>query len=73
MAYTLSVEEFELLRLARLLGGAKKVKELLKILEKHNTNVDDLINYLKSVDYKVPSQLELRVEELEKRISALES
>lgn len=61
------------IKVSKLLGGAKKVKELLKILEKHNTNLDDLINYLKSVDYKVPSQLELRVEELEKRISALES
>jgi len=71
MAY--SVEEFELLRSARLLGGAKKVKELLKILEKHNIDVENLISYLKSIDYKVPNPLELRVAELEKRVSALES
>jgi len=73
MAYTLSTEEFELLKSARLLGGAKKVKELLKVLEKHNIDVENLISYLRSIDYKVPNPLELRVAELEKRVSALES
>jgi len=73
MAYTLSTEEFELLKSARLLGGAKKVKELLKILEKHNIDVENLISYLKSIDYKVPNPLELRVAELEKRVSDLEA
>jgi len=72
MAYTLSTEEFELLKSARLLGGAKKVKELLKVLEKYNIDVENLISYLKSIDYKVPNPLELRVAELEKRVSALE-
>jgi len=71
MAY--SVEEFELLRLARLLGGAKKVKELLDSLEKHKINVENLINYLKSINYKIPNPLESRLAELEKRISALEA
>ena len=72
MAYTLSTEEFELLRSARSLGGAKKVKELLKILEKHNVEIENLINFLKSIDYKIPNPLEARLAELEKRVSALE-
>jgi hypothetical protein len=41
-------------------------------LEKHNIDVENLINYLKSVDYKVPSPLESKLVELERRVSALE-
>jgi hypothetical protein len=47
-------------------------KDLLESLEKHKIIIEDLLNYLKSVDYKVPSPLELRLTELEKRVSALE-
>jgi hypothetical protein len=54
-------EEFELWALIRRLGGARKVRELLEGLEKHNVKIDDLLNYLKSVDYKVPNPLEVRI------------
>jgi hypothetical protein len=65
-------EEFELWVSIRRLGGAKKVKELLDSLEKHNVKIDDLLNYLKSVDYKIPNPLEMRITELESRVSILE-
>jgi hypothetical protein len=65
-------EEFELWALIKRLGGARKVRELLEGLEKHNVKIDDLLNYLKSVDYKVPNPLEVRISDLEKRVSALE-
>jgi hypothetical protein len=65
-------EEFELWATIRRLGGGKKVKELLDSLEKHNVKIDDLLNYLKSIDYKIPNALETRIAELEKRVSKLE-
>lgn len=65
-------EEFELWALIKRLGGARKVRELLEGQEKHNVKIDDLLNYLKSVDYKVPNLLEVRILDLEKRVSALE-
>jgi len=71
MSY-LSPEEYELYRLARTLGGVFKAKELLKTMHDKNMSVDSLLAYLKSIEYKVPSPLEGRIEDLERRISILE-
>jgi len=71
MSY-LSSEEYELYRLARTLGGVSKAMELLKIMHKRNISVDDLLAYLKSIDYKVPSPLERKINDLERRILTLE-
>lgn len=71
MSY-LSPEEYELYRLARTLGGASKAKELLKTMHDKDISVDSLLAYLKSIEYKVPSPLEGRIEDLERRISILE-
>lgn len=67
-----SPEEYELLRLARILGGTSKVKELLQTMKNNNVNVDALLDYLKGTGYKVPSPLESKIEDLEKRVSILE-
>jgi len=67
-----SPEEYELLRLARILGGAPKVKELLQAMKNNDMNVDALLDYLKSIGYKVPSPLESKIGNLERRISILE-
>jgi hypothetical protein len=69
----LTPEEYEIWASIRRLGGAKKVKELLESLEKYNLKIEDLLKYLKSIDYKVPTSIESRLAELEKRVSALES
>jgi len=66
------LEEFELLRLARILGGVSKVKTLLQMMRDHNIPVDTLMSYFKSMEYKIPSPLERRIEELEKRFAALD-
>ena len=71
MSY-LSPEEYEFYRLARTLGGVSKAKELLKIMHDKNIGVDNLLAYLKSIEYKVPSPLESRIEDLARRISILE-
>ncbi|MEM2915454.1 MAG: hypothetical protein QXH91_08680 [Candidatus Bathyarchaeia archaeon] len=65
-------EEYELLRLARILGGVSKIKELLQVMKDKNITVDALLAYLKSTGYKLPSSLEGKIEELEKRIIILE-
>jgi len=65
-------EEYELLRLARILGGVPKVKALLQAMKDNNIITDTLMLYLKSMNYKIPSPLERRVEELEKRLEALD-
>ena len=67
-----SPEEYELLRLARILGGTSKVKELLQTMKNNNVNVDALLDYLKNTGYKVPSPLESKIKDLEKRVSILE-
>jgi hypothetical protein len=65
-------QEYELLRLARIIGGKAKTKELLESINDHKISIDTLLTYMKSVDYKIPSPLENRVRELERRISTLE-
>jgi len=67
-----SPEEYELLRLARILGGTSKVKELLQALKNSNIDVGMLLDYLKGIGYKVPSPLETKIEDLERRVSILE-
>lgn len=66
-----SLEDFELLTSARRLGRSK-VKELLQIMKNNNIAVEVLLNYLKSIEYKVPSSLEGKMRDLERRISVLE-
>lgn len=65
-------EEYELLALARNLGGVAKIKALLQAMKDNNIAADALMLYLKSMNYKIPSSLERRVEELEKRLLALD-
>ena len=67
-----SPEEYELWMLIRKLGGTKKIKEFLESLEKHNVKIDTLQKYLESLDYKVPSPLEARISDLERRLLELE-
>ena len=67
-----SPEEFELLRLTRVLGGTSKVHELLKVMKNNDITVGALLVYLKSIEYKIPSSLDNRIAELERRISTLE-
>ena len=71
MSY-LQPEEYELLRLARILGGTSKVKGLLQVMKDNNISTDTLMSYLKSMQYKIPSQIERRIEELEKRLAVLD-
>ena len=71
MSYV-SPEEYEFYRLARVLGGVSKAKELLKTMHDKNISVDNLLAYLKSVEYQVPSPLESKMENLERRMSILE-
>jgi len=74
MSYTTSLtrEELEIYTLTRILGGSSKVKELLKIMHDKNISADSLLAYLRSIEYKVPSPLEGKIEDLERRISMLE-
>jgi hypothetical protein len=71
MSYV-SPEEYEFYTLARTLGGVSKAKELLKTLHDKNISVDNLLAYLKGIEYKVPSPLESKIEDLERRMSILE-
>jgi len=71
MSY-LSPEEYKLYRLARTVGGVSKVMELLQAMHKKKISTDNLLAYLKSIDYKVPSPLERKVDDLERRILSLE-
>ena len=71
MSYV-SPEEYEFYRLARVLGGVSKAKELLKTMHDKNISVDNLLAYLKSVEYQVPFPLESKIEDLERRMSILE-
>ena len=71
MSY-LSSDEYAFYSLARTLGGVSKVKELLEIMHDKNISVDSLLAYLKSIGYQVPSPLESKIEDLERRISILE-
>ena len=71
MSY-LSSEEYALYSLARSLGGVSKVKEFLEIMHDKNISVDSLLAYLESVGYKIPSPLETKIEDLERRILMLE-
>jgi len=68
----LSDEEYKFYSLARTLGGVSRVKELLEIMHNKNISVDSLLAYLKTIGYKVPSPLESKIEDLEKRMSILE-
>lgn len=63
-------QEIELLLLAKQLG-LQKTRDLLKIIRDKKIPVDNLLAYLKSID-KVPSPVETKIQELEKRISTLE-
>ena len=74
MSYTTSLtqEELEIYTLTRILGGSSKVKELLKIMQDKNISTDSLLAYLRSIEYKVPSPLEGKIEDLERRILTLE-
>jgi hypothetical protein len=65
-------EEYELLRLARILGGVSKIKELLQVMKDKNITVDVLLAHLKSTGYKLPPSLEGKIEELERRLLILE-
>jgi negative regulator of replication initiation len=65
-------EEYELLRLARISGGVSKVKGLLQAMKDNNISTDTLMLYLKTIEYKIPSPIERRIEELEKRLAALD-
>ena len=65
-------EEYEILRLVRILGGTSKVKGLLDVLKDRDITVDELLAYLKSLEYKIPSPIEAKIEELERRVLVLE-
>ena len=58
--------------MVRALGGSSKVKDLLQVMKDNDVNVDTLLAYLKSVGFKVPSTIEIKIEKLERRISILE-
>lgn len=63
-------QEIEILLLAKQLGFQKTI-ELLKVIRDKKIPVDNLLAYLKSID-KIPSPIETKIQELEKRISTLE-
>jgi len=71
MSY-LSPEEYALFSLARSLGGVSKVKKFLEIVQSKNIRIDNLLGYLESIEYKIPSPLEIKIEDLERRILILE-
>ena len=71
-AASLTHEELEIYTLTRILGGSSKVKELLKIMHDKNISIGNLLEYLKSIEYNVPSPLETKIEDLERRVAMVE-
>ena len=68
---SLTPDEFEVLRLSRILGGVTRTKVLLETIREKNIEIENLLSYLRSVE-RIPSSLEQNMADLQRRVAELE-